>query len=293
MGIYRRIGPCSARCLLAAATVAALGTTTKLTTLCYSAASSSSSGIAAGRASRTSISYDRLTAADVSEAATLFGDAFPASAAHSWGRALGLTTTIDGFMKSYMPEHVNNRDLGCFAARSTDNKLVGAVILENMSAASTVDKQQESEEMKEDESGENDTDPNTLFAYRAIDGIMKECKVIFKRELTERKQHETQKCGYVAWIAVDESVRGAGIAGELIKRGTALLQNNGYRYSVAFTVSPIATKVFENQGYERWGAVTYKEYELDGKRPFSILPDEVSVMVCDLAAACKSIADKE
>jgi GNAT superfamily N-acetyltransferase len=268
----------------AAGTAAKFTTRSTTTTSCYSpAASSSSSSSVAASQLGGSIRYDRLTAADATEAAGLFGNAFPLSAPHSWGRALGLTTGIDGFMKGYMPEHINNMDLGCFGARrSSDNKLVGAVILEFMSAPIADDKKKPEvtpQTIAEEE--DNAMDPKLLFAYRAIDGIMKECKYIFERELTNRHCRLDSKCGYVAWIAVDESSRGVGIAGELIKRGTTLLRDSGCRYSVAFTVSPIATKAFEKAGYAKWGSVTYKEYELDGKYPFSILPDEVSVMVSD------------
>lgn len=171
-------------------------------------------------------------------------------------------------MAAYVPEHIGNPELGCLAARhSNSNNLVGAVILEFMKTT------------KEDEedSDMNHDDPNILFAFRAIDGIMKECKHIFKREMTHRHNRLGSKCGYVAWIAVDESVRGAGIAGELIQRSSTLLTDSGCHYAVAFTVSPTATRVFERNGYVRWGSVTYKVYEIDGKYPFRILPDEVSV----------------
>jgi hypothetical protein len=43
--------------------------------------------------------------------------------------------------------------------------------------------------------------------------------------------------------------------------------------------SPNARHVFEKQGFELWGQIPYKSYELNGKFPYSILPDEVSILV--------------
>jgi hypothetical protein len=37
--------------------------------------------------------------------------------------------------------------------------------------------------------------------------------------------------------------------------------------------------VFEKQGFELWGQIPYKSYELNGKFPYSTVPDEVSVLV--------------
>ena len=81
---------------------------------------------------------------------------------------------------------------------------------------------------------------------------------------------------------MDESVHGMGLAGELIRAGSDTMRKSGCRFGIAFTVSPRATFVFEKEGYERWGYIKYNEYELDGKKPFKVLPDEVSIMVCDL-----------
>ena len=235
---------------------------------------------------------DKLTKDDIQEATELFGNAFPLKDIHSWGRALGLKGGISNFMAGYLPTHVNNVDLGCLAARDAQNKkrLLGALILEPF--PSPIDeskpKGEEVEGAEEDEAAT--IDANTLFAYQAIDGILIECKNIFRQEF--RIKHDTinpelynldSKCGYVAWIAVDESVHGMGLAGELVRTGSDIMRNSGCRFAIAFTVNPRATFVFEKEGYERWGYIAYKDYELDGKRPFSALPDEVSIMVCDLS----------
>jgi predicted acetyltransferase len=72
---------------------------------------------------------------------------------------------------------------------------------------------------------------------------------------------------------VEERYRGTGVASVLIHHANKRLKESGCRFAVAFTISP--------NGYERWGYVTYSDYELNGKRPSSILPDELSVKFQD------------
>jgi len=248
--------------------------------------------------SSSKIVVDRLRTDDVAAAAALFGRAFPLSGPHSWGRALGLTTGVDGFMASYMPKHIQNAELGCLAARvggggggndddtDTEQKLVGALILEFYKSPGDDSKDPDWEEEDGDGDGEAKEKPDEalMFAYRAIDGIMQECKGIFKTEFKARKFPLDSKCGYVAWIAVDDVARGKGVAGTLIRDGNDILRRAGCRHAVAFTVSPEATHVFRREGYAVWGQILYKEYTIEGKRPFEVLPDELSVMVCDLTA---------
>ena len=256
------------------------------------ACASSSAVFPSSSSSSQHVRVDRLRPDDVVAAAALFGRAFPLSAPHSWGRALGLKTGIDGFMASYVPKHINNAELGCLGARNVDSgTLVGALILEFMKSPGD-----DTKEPDWDGDGDGDgevkdkPDEALLFAYRAIDGIMQECKGIFKTEF-KAKPRDTfaldSKCGYVAWIAVDDTARGRGIAGALVRDGNALLRQAGCRYAVAYTVSPEATRVFRREGYAIWGTVVYKDYTIDGRRPFEVLPDEVSVMVCDLAASAR------
>ena len=243
---------------------------------------------------------NRLCMQDVGVAKALFSHAFPRSATHSWSRALGLNRTIDGYMDAYLPTHIQNPNLGCIAARlqvgkdEINTELVGALLLEFM--ASPIDINTTDPEKKDsnndgdhdhrdkDELVSEQPDDETIFAYAAIDGIMNECRLIFHETLRERHGNDASaiRCGYVAWIAVHEQFRGAGVASALIRDGNKRLKESGCRYAVAFTMSPTSTKVFQKNGFERWGWVTYSEYELEGKRPFRILPDELSVMVCDL-----------
>jgi len=239
---------------------------------------------------------NRLSMDDVGVAQNLFTRCFPLSATHSWSRALGLNRTLDGYMASYLPIHIQNPHLGCIAARcsrllekdETNMDLVGALLLEFMKSP----KEEEENQTRADDGKNHDDDKGTTqqldeatsFAYTAIDGLMNECRGIFHRQLQDKYGDDALqiKCGYVAWIAVDEHFRGTGVASALICNGNKLLKDSGCRYAVAFTMSPRSTRAFQKNGYERWGFVTYSTYELDGKRPFSILPDELSVMVCDL-----------
>ena len=253
-----------------------------------SAACHSSSSNDAGGLQR--FIFDKLKPEDIQEAANLFDKAFPLEATHSWGRALGLKAGIGGFMAGYLPPHVNNADLGCLAARDTQNKksMLGCLILEPFPSPSD-DSKPKGEETEGTEEDEATIDANTLFAYQAIDGILIECKNIFRQQF--RIKHNTinpelynldSKCGYVAWIAVDQSTSGMGLAGALVRQGSDIMRQSGCRFAIAFTVSPRATYVFEKEGYERWGYIKYQDYELDGKKPFHVLPDEVSIMVKDL-----------
>jgi len=110
--------------------------------------------------------------------------------------------------------------------------------------------------------------------YYILLNIVNKCRFIFYQTLQDKDGKDTairMKCGYVAWIAVDEPYRGTGVASALITHGNQLLKDSGCRYAVAFSMSPTSTRVFEKNGYERWGYVTYNQCELDGKRPFSIL----------------------
>jgi len=247
------------------------------------------------------LTVNRLSMNDVGVAKSLFSRSFPRTATHSWSRALGLNRTLDGYMATYLPTHIQNPNLGCLAARlklenndNTNTELVGALLLEFMPSpiepSDSKKEENDHDRGKHEQAGTETTqsteqpDEATLFAYNAIDGIMNECRLIFHRTLRQKYGNDALeiKCGYVAWIAVDEPYRKTGVASALIRDGNILLKHSGCRYAVAFAMSPTSTKVFKKNGYERWGYVTYSEFELNGKTPFNILPDEVSVMVCDL-----------
>jgi hypothetical protein len=60
-------------------------------------------------------------------------------------------------------------------------------------------------------------------------------------------------------------------------------RNKGYKYSTAFCVSPTATRAFNKQGYVSIKDIKYSEFECNGSKPFSILPDYLSIMVKELS----------
>lgn len=236
---------------------------------------------------------NRLSMDEVGPAAELFSRAFPLSGEHSWSRALGMDRTLDGYMASKLTDSIESPTYGVLAARlkqddETKMNLVGCLILEftespmvSHDEGNDVDGDKtEGEATNEDK---HQPDEKTMNAYLAIGGIMGECRSIVNRELQERHGNDAagMKLGYVAWIAVDEACRGNGLASALIRDCNKVFLASGCNYAVAFTMSPTATLVFQKNGFERWGHITYADYELNGKRPFGILPDELSVMVCD------------
>ena len=61
------------------------------------------------------------------------------------------------------------------------------------------------------------------------------------------------------------------------------MKDKGYKYSTAFCVSPTATRAFNKQGYVSIKDIKYSEFECNGSKPFSILPDYLSIMVKELS----------
>lgn len=86
-------------------------------------------------------------------------------------------------------------------------------------------------------------------------------------------------CFLSAYIAIDDSCRGKGMAGKLIDTSLKRMVENNYEFAVAYCVSPNARHVFQKQGFELWGQIPYSSYILNGRHPYSTLPDEVSVLV--------------
>jgi GNAT superfamily N-acetyltransferase len=235
-----------------------------------------------------SVRIDKLSMEDVSETARVIDKAFPLSAPHSWGRALGFTSGMEDYMHSYLPKPIGLKDLASLAARvGRDGKdeIVGVLILENMDSPYATKPSKTDTDSPTSDSPEDEVPEEFVFAIQAIEAILDECKSIFKSEY--KKRHEESpalyrtdsRFGYVAWIAVDDSMRGKDIAGSLIEKGMRNLRENGVSYAVAFCVSPTATRVFQRRGFEVWGSVRYADFEFGGKQPFAILPDECSVLV--------------
>ena len=240
--------------------------------------------------SLSGITIRELSGDDVPVTAKVISEAFPLTNTHSWGRALGLTSNMEGYMTTYLPKPLSKR-LGGLGACIVDScspaeKLVGATILEDYEIFSP------------SPVADTTVDQDTVSAaFSAIEGLINECKVVFQREFERRctaihgesSSLTSSKIGYVAWIATDESYRGKGVASALVDAGCKALVSQDYEWSTAFCVSPTATRVFLRQGYELWGEVPYASFTMpDGTTPYSILPDEVSVVVKRLISSTTS-----
>jgi ribosomal protein S18 acetylase RimI-like enzyme len=252
--------------------------------------------------SLSGVTIRELAGEDVQVTAKLISDAFPLTNTHSWGRALGLTSNMEGYMTTYLPTPLSRRlgGLGAYIADSCSpaEKLVGATILEDYEVFSPTPAAATPSSTDEDTVTDTTTDQDTVIsaAFSAIEGLINECKVVFQREFVRRRcaaipgesnsqSLTSSKIGYVAWIATDETYRGNGIANALVDAGCKALESQGYEWSTAFCVSPTATRVFLRQGYELWGEVPYASFTMpDGTKPYSVLPDEVSVVVKRLAS---------
>lgn len=60
--------------------------------------------------------------------------------------------------------------------------------------------------------------------------------------------------------------------------GSVYIYNKFFHIAILFR-SPNARHVFQKQGFELWGHIPYKSFDLNGTYPYSTLPDEVSVLV--------------
>eukprot|EP00596_Hydrurales_sp_CCMP1899_P002796 CAMPEP_0119047278 /NCGR_PEP_ID=MMETSP1177-20130426/52196_1 /TAXON_ID=2985 /ORGANISM="Ochromonas sp, Strain CCMP1899" /LENGTH=277 /DNA_ID=CAMNT_0007021653 /DNA_START=231 /DNA_END=1061 /DNA_ORIENTATION=+ len=224
-----------------------------------------------------------LSITDLDEVSVLIPKIFQTSR-HNWGPALGLPDIgFPDYMKTYLSEPMLIEELGCFGVRFEGNsKLVGALILENGPPLEVKKKEESNKDEGEDGP---EVSPVLLEAYQAITGLLAECEELFRSEYLRRHdQGDTgykmdSKLAYVAYIAIDESCRGRGVAGTLVDTGLKKMIDNSYEFAVAYCVSPNARHVFEKQGFELWGQIPYKSYEQNGKFPYSVLPDEVSILV--------------
>jgi len=233
----------------------------------------------------------------IDQASSLIAGAFPFHSKHSWARALELPdNNLKPYLTNYLKDNIhrsyaismndnnndnnnnNNNGSSSFVDSSTSTDislpiLSGVVIAEVQTIDSTmgdIKKQQDDEE---------------YTAYGAIEGILNECTIIFIRELSNRGYNSDSnlKYGYISWIATKDSDRKKGIASSLINTcSNALKHTENCSLIAAYCVSPSATKVFLNQGFNIWGQVPYHSYKYKGRIPYQILPDEISIVVKDL-----------
>lgn len=240
--------------------------------------------------SSSSFKHGVLTADQAPAAAALISDAFPLSSPHSWARALSMDSNMKPYLTNYLEKQLLLTESYGLEDPESKGRLVGCVILElhkwkpkgneHLSSDIAVNDIQ-----WEREKGGSDTGAE-YTPYGAIEGILEECEVQLYKAINGtsrldrlRKDFLERQYGYVAWMATSEQYRKQGIASKLVEVGTKGLAANGCTLAVAYCVSPSATRVFQQQGYELVGRVVYADYEYMNRRPFSILPDEISIMV--------------
>lgn len=212
----------------------------------------------------------------INETSLLIHNAFPLTSLHSWGRALDLKeNNLQFYLQDYLKTTIN-RSYGLslhnniYDNNTSIDALSGVIISEI----------QQINKMKHEELYHNYLiDATEYKPYDAIEGILMECNNIFYKELNKRN-YVHSNYGYISWIATNEKDRNKGIASRLLETCTESLQyNDQCLLSVAYCVSPKATKVFLLQNYSIWGQLSYHSYEYKGKKPFHILPDEISIVV--------------
>lgn len=236
------------------------------------------------------LSYTKLRfPEDVVVTAEVLTAAFSLFETHSWARALGMDTFLElnSLTDDYIPRLLFDDELGCFGcfAETLDNKLVGTVVLEKMNAPGSRDDDFDPEFKRL-------TSIDTSHGINAMHALVHDCKLIFHQEFLRRQQGECKasdvlcygedsRVAFFAWLATDNSIRGHGIAGNLVEQAVAHSSKNKYTHSVAFAASPQSKRVFLRAGFEDWGGVEYRtfEYGKNNERPFASLPDECAVLV--------------
>jgi len=222
----------------------------------------------------------KLKRDDISRTAKLIHDAFPVESTHSWARAVGLqSSNLEYWLREmYLMKPIEIEDIGCFGITFKED-LIGVIISERFPILK-VDKI----EIEEKEEEKVEVDPLLNYAYSSFDALIDAGKDVVRNELKKKNENEkTILVGYVSWIATNETHRGQGIADELIKIATNSMRDRGYKYSTAFCVSPTATRAFNRQGYNSWKDIKYSEFDVNGNKPFAILPDSLSIMVKKLS----------
>jgi hypothetical protein len=231
----------------------------------------------------------RLSTTDIPAVAKLMGEAFPRSGKYSWGGALGMTSSVEVYMKDMYLEKPITSEPGCygmFVEKETgdekQNLLIGAVILEPF------------DEKKPDEASSGcSTSIVMKEPYDAIDGILNACNMLVHKEFQTRKPSDYEAflekkllCGYIAWVATHEEYRNKyRIASQLISYSEEIMKETmNYEYSIAYCVHPISTKVFLKNGYEDWNHINYNDFAMKDSEdkivfPFAKIPDEVTIVV--------------
>mmetsp|Transcript_347 Transcript_347/g.403 ORF Transcript_347/g.403 Transcript_347/m.403 type:complete len:256 (-) Transcript_347:221-988(-) len=228
----------------------------------------------------TGIEIEKLRITDVDSAFRFICDTFPLSHPHSLDRALGRSVPhLELFLGPLLKETIES-DWGCFAAWTENRELVGTMMFQEVfCTCDTV--------LEVESGGEDDSKPERNFppeCYALID----KCYNIFNEGYHLRNQKDPEKyrlnskCVLIGGISVKEGMRGKGIASNLLNTGLDFIQLNGCNYILAFCISPISTRAFEKEGFEVWGSINYREFEFNGRYPFEILHDGMSIVVKEI-----------
>jgi ribosomal protein S18 acetylase RimI-like enzyme len=231
---------------------------------------------------------EKLKVEKVPEAAKLISDAFPRTGTHSWGRALGLTGSLEPWLLTTLPDQISGEP-GCFGAYATEsNALIGSVVVEPFHG------------------GYNDqiSSSDSLLTSRlfteptdALRGLEDGCSQLFFCELKARQPQDFQnllehrsKVGYIYWIATIPEYRRSDlhVASALIQRSVLSMFALKYDYAVAYCINPAAAKLFVKNGFEIWNQLEYKEFQMktpsgEFVNPYTIIPDSVFIVVKKLS----------
>jgi predicted acetyltransferase len=199
------------------------------------------------------------------------------------------------YMKYYLEGAVGNEAFECLGYRDTSSGALHGVIVRETFKVKVKEEKKEEEKEREKIDNEGDTSDDeerkNKNALMAIDALLEECENTFLAALREQEkdwQRKSKKIAYVAWIATAPSSRNKGVASTLITKMEESLLKHHFDLSVAFCVSPQAASVFRKGGYKCFARIPYASFEMkvesgEGsikvKRPFAILPDEISIMV--------------
>ena len=189
---------------------------------------------------------------------------------------------LNALTDDYIPRRLYDPELGCFGC-ALEEKLVGTVVLENMITPGSED-----DEFQEEFKGL--TSAYTSYSTNAMHALVHQCRKIFHHEFLRRQRGEKKasdalrygedsRVAFFAWLATDGTIRGHGIAGNLVDEAVTHVGRNAYTHGVAFAASPQSKRVFLRAGFEDWGGVEYSTFEYGNQRPFASLPDECSVLV--------------
>ena len=225
-----------------------------------------SAGMSEGSISSRTIQDLQLDAQP--QIANLLCKCFPTSDPYSWGRPLGYTDEgFRSYIEPYTQEYFKKDHHHIIGIKDGVSNKLDAVLLYEPFGVVEIDK----EKVTYDRNG-------------PIESLMFNCRFKFidtlltsSPSLTATQASELH-CGYIAWMAVDPSLRRNGMCLAMVQEATRRMQTD-YDYVIAYCTSPKSRKVFLKAGYDVWGEIKYSSFEVNGNCPYESLPDEVSIMV--------------